>query len=98
MQFRGGGPSFVGRVNPPEPAQCLFVKTLIPERDANRPRSIVPGFASSVISASAASLGPARTASITRPMAAGENKLGVPPPMKTLEIRRSPIDAACDSH
>ena len=55
------------------------------ERNARkRSFSNVPGFASSVISQSAASFSRARMSPSSRSMPCGENRLGVPPPMKTL--------------
>ena len=46
--------------------------------------SNVPGLASRVISQSASSRRRARMSASNRSMAAGENRLGVPPPMKML--------------
>ena len=57
---------------------------------AKRPRSTVPGLASSVISASAAKCrarGAPRRAHAR--CASAENRLGVPPPRNTLSIRRA---------
>ena len=53
-----------------------------------RSRSKVPGLASSVISQPGSSGRRARMSASSRSMPSGENRLGVPPPMKTLSTRR----------
>jgi hypothetical protein len=53
-----------------------------------RSRSKVPGLASSVISQPGSSGRRARMSAIRRSIEAGENRLGVPPPMNTLDTRR----------
>jgi len=64
---------------------------------ARSPRSTVPGLASIVISQSAATSNSCFAASRIRPMSAGWNRLGVPPPRKILPIglpaARSPSSA-----
>ena len=53
-----------------------------------RSRSKVPGLASSVISQPGVSGSSARTSASSRSMASGENRLGVPPPMKMVWMWR----------
>ncbi len=53
-----------------------------------RSRSKVPGLASSVTSQPASSGSSARTSPSSRSICSGANRLGVPPPMKTLWMRR----------
>ena len=61
-----------------------------PLKSENFRCSNVPGLASSVISASGASGTRARTAARMRSIALAENRLGVPPPKKTVSTRRPP--------
>src|SRR4051812_14304474 len=57
-----------------------------------RAASTVPGLASRVISAWGSSASRARTPERSASMDSGENRLGVPPPMKTLMTRRPQTD------
>jgi hypothetical protein len=63
----------------------------------NRAASTVPGFASSVTSAPGSSGRRARTPDRIWSIDPGEKRLGVPPPMKTLDSRRPHTDGSIDS-
>ena len=66
-------------------------------KSRNFSASNVPGFASSVISASAASGSRARNAASRRSIAAAENRLGVPPPKKIEYTRRPQTGGSASS-
>ena len=62
-----------------------------------RAASTVPGFASSVTSAPGSSGRRARTPESSASIDSGENRLGVPPPMNTLDSRRPHTEGSSDS-
>ena len=64
---------------------------------ANFARSNVPGFASSVISASGRIGTRARTPARMASIDSGEKRLGVPPPRNALTMRRPQIDGSANS-
>ena len=67
-------------------------------RKSPRPSVVtVPGFASSVISASGATPNARAIASSTRPIASAENNDGVPPPRYTVATRR-PANGGSAAH
>ena len=66
-------------------------------KPVKRAASTVPGFASSVISASGSSGRRARNAESSASIDSGENRLGVPPPMNTLTTRRPHTDGSRSS-
>src|SRR3954462_4087465 len=68
------------------PSEMRF--TPASRKPRKRPASTVPGFASKVISAMGSTGMRARMAESSGSMASGEKRLGVPPPMKTLTMRR----------
>ena len=66
-------------------------------KSRNFPASNVPGFASSVISASAARCSRARNAASSPSIAAAGSRLGVPPPKKIEYTRRPHTDGSARS-